>query len=128
MVASALLALAFAGADTPALKLETALYTRDASTLQVVLAFTNPTDGTLFLDCQGLPHARAQGKTLVLAFGEAGDSAAGAEVPARVPPGKLWKIERQFSVKAPGLEDPKIDLDLVRFSSVRLEVAYYPER
>jgi hypothetical protein len=136
------LALAAAlAAPAPSLRIDTAVYDLNSGVLQFAFTFANPSDSTLYLDCQLPPRAALQGDALILTFARGGaaegaraggpaptDSAPAAAVdpeafpPQRIAGGQSFQGQRRLDRV---LGDPNAR---PRFSSIKLKMDYYPER
>lgn len=112
-------------ADGPRLKIEKAVYRLDPGALEFSFEFVNSGDSAVYVDCQGRPKASARGATLALAFG---GNTEDTSVPARVGPRQTFRAARKLYGKAPGRENPSIDLDPAAFAHLKVEMAVYPER
>jgi hypothetical protein len=116
-------------AAAPALKADTAVYDLETGILQYAFVFANPSDTTLYLDCQVPPKMTLEKNVLTLEFDRAAipDQPTGKADPEAYPPQRVganqtFRGQRKLDrILGDYLSRPK-------FASLRLRMAYYPER
>jgi hypothetical protein len=114
---------------SPALKADTAIYDLETGILQYAFTFGNPSDTTLFLDCQVPPKMSLEKNVLTLDFDRSDipDQPTGKADPDAYPPQRIgahqtFQGQRKLDrILGDYLSRPK-------FTSLRLRMAYYPER
>jgi hypothetical protein len=114
---------------SPSLKADTAVYDLETGILQYAFTFGNPSDTSLYLDCQVPPKMTLEKNVLTLDFDRAAipDQPTGKADPDAYPPQRIgahqtFQGQRKLDrILGDYLSRPK-------FTSLRLRMVFYPER
>lgn len=133
LVFTALAAASASGAEAPAarppvIKVTQAVYRLDQNVLEFAFTVQNPSDGVVYVDCEGQPASALAGKALALRFAAADSLAADTARPQRVGARQGYQGSRRIFGLGPDALGTAHPADPAKAASLMVQMAVYPER